>query len=358
MLTIVSLGFMLSPSPSPRIYLLAFLPIIAASFWWKYYSLAVAVFLSFFSLGADWGGQTTVPWLEWLLPPFSFLSIALVISSLTTRIDNLNEEVILAEENCLKTRKAAEMEKELLSAAAKEHEDQLIHSSRLAELGEMAAAMAHELNQPLTGIKNYARNAIYMLEEKEGTEEDIRDNLQQISRQVDRSTKIINQLRELARKTEYDFTLVNINEVVKESLEFLDPHLKLSGVAVECELAEYLPPVRGDKVRLEQVFLNILTNARQALEGCGERLLRISTFFEDKESFLVNVIIRDTGCGFKQQNADKLFAPFYTTKNPGQGTGLGLSISLSIIKSHQGSIEATGEVGRGACFTIKIPRAQ
>jgi C4-dicarboxylate-specific signal transduction histidine kinase len=275
-----------------------------------------------------------------------------------TRIEHLKEAVIMAEENCLKTKTAAEREKEVLFATAKEHEDQLIHSSRLAELGEMAAAMAHELNQPLTGIKNYSRNAIYMLEEGKGSEEDIRDNLQQISRQVDRSTKIINQLRELARKTEYDFTLININEVVKESLEFLDCHLKLSGVTVKSELANHLPPVWGDKVRLEQVFLNILTNARQAMEGCEKRTLIISTFKEDKEPFPVNVVIRDSGCGFKPQDADKLFTPFYTTKNPGQGTGLGLSISLSIVKSHQGSIEATGEIGKGACFTIKIPSTQ
>lgn len=252
-------------------------------------------------------------------------------------------------------KKEAEEKRRELSDLARKQEEQLIHSTRLAELGEMAAAVAHELNQPLTGIRNFARNAFYMLEKNVGSLDDVKNNLRLISEQVDRASKIINQMRELTRKTEHQFTQVDINSTMREAVEFLMPQFRLAGVEVTLELAPDLPPVLGDRIRLEQVFLNLLTNARQAMEESSIRRLLVKSWVNHGADLPVVVEVIDTGKGFTSEIAAKLFRPFFSTKKPGQGTGLGLSISMSIIKDHKGTIEAQGEPGKGAKFTIRLP---
>jgi len=255
-------------------------------------------------------------------------------------------------------RKESEEKRRELSELAQKQEEQLIHSTRLAELGEMAAAVAHELNQPLTGIRNFARNAFYMIEKDVGSPDEIKTNLRHISEQVDRASKIISQMRALTRKTDRQFALVDINSTVRESVEFLMPQFRLAGVEVALELATDLPQVMGDRIRLEQVFLNLLTNARHAMEEAPVRHLRVKTYLNAGARHPVRVEVIDTGKGFTPEEAGKLFRPFFTTKKPGQGTGLGLSISLSIIKDHQGTIEAEGAPGQGAKFTVSLPIAQ
>jgi histidine kinase len=219
----------------------------------------------------------------------------------------------------------------------------------------MAAGIAHELNQPLTGIKNYAKNALYMIEQGTGNQEEVKGNLQLISTQVDRASKIIGQMRELARRTERHFAPVDINQKLRETVEFVIPQMRLSGVETKLALSEDLPEVMGDGLRLEQVFLNLLMNARQAMEKAHQRHLTITTRHDPNSEWPVVIEIADTGKGFAPESAQRLFAPFFTTKEAGHGTGLGLSISLSIIKDHQGTIEAKGEVGRGATFTVRLP---
>ena len=238
---------------------------------------------------------------------------------------------------------------------AQKQEEQLVHSTRLAELGEMAAGIAHELNQPLTGIRNFARNAFYMLDQNAGTNDDVKSNLRLVSEQVDRASKIINQMRELTRRSEREFVPVNVNSIIKESVEFLAPQLRLSGVEVSFDLADALPETMGDRIRLEQVFLNLLTNARQAMEDVAERRLSIKTYFDSSNECPITVEIEDTGKGFSQEEAEKLFTPFFSTKESGRGTGLGLSISLTIVRDHNGRMEARGEPGKGARFTVRLP---
>jgi PAS domain S-box-containing protein len=254
-------------------------------------------------------------------------------------------------------RKEAERKRRELMRLAHEQEEQLVHSSRLAELGEMTAAIAHEVNQPLTGIRNFARNAAYMIEENAGSPAEIQENLRLISEQVDRASKIINQMRQLTRKTESRPNPVDLNDVIRETLDFLMPQIRLSNVEVSVNLAEDLPPVMGDKIRIEQVFLNIVTNAIQAMEEVNLRRLTVTTVMEDSGDHPVRVDVLDTGRGFGSEEAEKLFTPFYSTKKPGQGTGLGLSISLRIVKDHHGLLSATGEPGGGARFTIRLPLA-
>jgi len=253
-------------------------------------------------------------------------------------------------------RKKSERAHRELRKVAQKQEDQLVHSTRLAELGAMAASVAHELNQPLTGIKNFAKNAVFMLENDVGDPDDVPENLRQISKQVDRASRIINRMRQLTRKEEHELKPLDVNNVVRENLEFLGPQMRLSGVLVEFESAEDLPKTLGDHVRLEQVFLNLLTNARQAMESSRERRLRVRTVHESESAYPVVVEIADTGVGFDKEQRRQLFAPFFSTKKAGHGTGLGLSISLSIIKEHHGTIDAEGEPGKGATFTVRLPR--
>ena len=242
-----------------------------------------------------------------------------------------------------------------LTDLVRRQEEQLEHSTRLAELGEMAAAISHELNQPLTGIRNYARNAYYMLEQKPGAEAEVKNNLRLISAQVDRAAKIINQMRELTRRTDSVFIPLELNGVVRESIEFLLPQMKLSEVTVSLQLDDSLPLIWGDRIRLEQVFLNLLSNARQAMADVPERSLSITSRRDPAEPFVV-VEVRDTGKGFTEEQASKLFQPFYTTRKTGHG--LGLSISRAIIQDHKGFLTAAGAPDAGATFTVRLPIGQ
>jgi len=278
------------------------------------------------------------------------------VSSSVTSFEG--EPAVLVNAYDISDRKEAEEKRRELSELARKQQEQLVHSTRLAELGEMAAAIAHELNQPLTGIRNFARNAFYMLEKHVGSTDEVKGNLRLISEQVDRASRIINQMRELTRREERQFRLVNINAIIRESIEFLTPQLKLSGVEVALSLADNLPPIMADKIRLEQVFLNLLTNARQAMEDSEQRHLTVRTYLDAGNESPVVTEVEDTGRGFAAEDAEKLFRPFFSTKKAGHGTGLGLSISLSIIKDHNGAIDVVGAPGKGAKFTVRLPLSQ
>ncbi len=255
-------------------------------------------------------------------------------------------------------RKEAEAKREELQQLARKQEEQLVHSGRLAELGEMAASIAHEINQPLTVMKVLAKNATYMMDNNVGGAAEIKGNLDRINEQVDRASRIINQIRRLTRKSEPLFTPLDLNATVKESVEFLNPQFKLHGIKVSLDLAPGLPLIQGDRIRLEQVFLNILTNSRQAMENVAERRLAVKTYADQGSQYPVIVEITDSGEGFAPEKADTLFAPFYSTKKAGEGTGLGLSISLTIIKEHGGDIEAIGAPGVGSIFKVMLPASQ
>jgi C4-dicarboxylate-specific signal transduction histidine kinase len=252
-------------------------------------------------------------------------------------------------------RREAEAGRRELAELSRRQEEQLEHSTRLAEMGEMAASISHELNQPLTGIRNYARNAYYMLEQTPDAEAEVKNNLRLISEQVDRAAKIINQMRELTKRTHSTFNLLDLNSVVRESVEFILPQMKLSEVAVSLRLEDTLPPIWGDRIRLEQVFLNLLSNARQAMADVPVRKLVIESRRDPAAALPVVVQVTDTGKGFTSEQAGQLFQPFFTTRKGGHG--LGLSISRAIMLDHKGSIDATGSPGAGATFTMRLPAA-
>jgi C4-dicarboxylate-specific signal transduction histidine kinase len=140
-------------------------------------------------------------------------------------------------------------------------------------------------------------------------------------------------------------------------VDFLLPQMKLSEVEVGLSLDPELPEILGDRIRLSQVFLNLMTNARQAMEECATRKLAIRSYRATSQDLPVVIQLADSGKGFSAEEAVKLFMPFYTTKKSGHGTGLGLSISRTIIQDHQGTIEASGTPGKGATFTLRLPAA-
>jgi PAS domain S-box-containing protein len=273
-----------------------------------------------------------------------------------SRVSIAGESLEILSMTDVSARRDAEEARRQMTDLVRRQEEQLEHSTRLAEVGEMAASISHELNQPLTGIRNYARNAYYMLEQKTDAEAEVKNNLRLISEQVDRAAKIINQMRELTKRSDSVFSLLELNSVIRESVDFILPQMKLSEVAVSLRLEESLPPIWGDRIRLEQVFLNLLSNARQAMTDVPVRKLVIASRRDPAANLPVVVEVTDTGKGFSEEQARRLFQPFYTTRKGGHG--LGLSISRAIVVDHKGSIDATGSPGMGATFTMRLPAAR
>ncbi len=228
----------------------------------------------------------------------------------------------------------------------RETQGQLVQSAKLASLGTLSAGVAHELNQPLAIIRGIAQQIIA----DESLPEEIRADLEIIEGQTGRMVKIIRHLRTFCRMGTTDFTLVDVNEVVRNCFILVGAQLKAHNVEVDLQLADNLPSVLGDANELEQVFLNLITNARDALEGKPDALITILSKVEDDR---VIVEFRDNGPGIPDDVRPHIFDPFFTTKEAGKGTGLGLSISHSILKRHQGGIEFRND--GGAVFTITLP---
>jgi PAS domain S-box-containing protein len=243
-------------------------------------------------------------------------------------------------------------------------EAQLIQASKMATLGEMSAGVAHELNQPLNAIRIGSDLLKKVMESGDSLEGD-RDLLvkvyDEIGSQVERAANIINHLREFGRKSEPDEVVkVFINKPITEAFTLLGQQLKLKQIKVNLDLDESLPPVYGVSNRLEQVFINLVMNARDAIEEMLEKtsqkeregLLTIRTYQEEGR---VVAVVRDNGIGMPERVKEKIFEPFFTTKDVGRGTGLGLSISYGIVKDYEGTIEVESMPGSGTIFKITFP---
>jgi len=245
-----------------------------------------------------------------------------------------------------------------------ETEQQLIQASKMATLGEMATGVAHELNQPLSVIKTASRFFMKKIRKKEKIENDVLFTMaEEIDSYVDRATKIINHMRQFGRKSDVTLEKVQINALLKRAHEILGQQLKVRGIEVVWDLEQDLPLVMGDPDRLEQVFINLLINARDAIDERwqsqpdqkGEKTIKLITRSDTAE---ITVEIRDTGVGIPDSVLERIFEPFFTTKKVGQGTGLGLSISYGIIKDCKGSLQVVSGNDHGARFIIKFPIAE
>jgi two-component system, NtrC family, sensor kinase len=225
-------------------------------------------------------------------------------------------------------------------------EDQLMQSEKLSSIGLLAAGIAHEVNTPIAGISSYTQMLL-----KETPETDKRKNiLKKIEKQTFRAAEIVNGLLSFSRINDNEFNALDINKLITESLALLDHQLKNSHILVECSYEKLLLPVFGNAGKLQQVFLNLFLNAKDAMPSGGD--LKIQTAMNDS---LVIIDITDNGLGISEENLKKIFDPFFTTKAIGKGTGLGLAVSYGIIQEHGGRIFVNSDSGKGTHFIIKLP---
>jgi histidine kinase len=242
-----------------------------------------------------------------------------------------------------------------------EAEQQLIQASKMATLGEMATGVAHELNQPLSVIKTASNFFMRKLKKKEPIRDDILLTMsEEIDSHVERATKIINHMRQFGRKSDPNLEPILLNEVLERAFEIFSQQLKVRGIEVNWQTNPDLPRVMGNPSRLEQVIINLLINARDAIEERSDQTPDSS--IPDKISLVttsntktVTLSVCDTGVGVPDPIQGKIFEPFFTTKKVGKGTGLGLSISYSIVKECGGTIDVTGNPGGGSCFNLHFP---
>ena len=245
-----------------------------------------------------------------------------------------------------------------------EKQARLIHSSKMSTLGEMATGIAHELNQPLYIIRlgcDYLSKKIKSGKPVSG--EDLDKVLKELTTSVDRSTRIINHLREFGRKSDDSMTPTDINQVIQNAVSLMGKQLESKSILCELHLDSSIPRISANPNRLEQVFLNLLVNSRDAILSKDDlsqhgaldadaELIRIQSACDSK-----NVVIEfiDSGPGIVDQVKSKIFEPFFTTKKTGEGTGLGLAISYQIVRDHKGSIEVSNVETGGARFKLTFP---
>jgi len=224
---------------------------------------------------------------------------------------------------------------------------QITRTERLAALGQMAAGVAHEINNPLGGILLYSNLILEDLPE----DDPLRENLEKIAHQTDRCKKIVQNLLDFARTPSGEMVFLNINDLIITTLNLVKDQSMFHGINIETELGDGLPDVKGDQSRLEQAFLNLIINAADAMKGKGR--LSIKTTLSGTSH--VKIFISDTGGGIDKAYIPHIFEPFFTTKDTGRGTGLGLSITYGIIRSHNGFIDIESDKGEGTTFIISLP---
>jgi signal transduction histidine kinase len=229
----------------------------------------------------------------------------------------------------------------------------LVQAHKLKAVGTLTAGVAHELNNP---INNIMLTAETLREDYEGLPDEERlDMVNDLVAQSERAQKIVRNLLDFARESEIESEAHEIQDLIEDTLRLATNQIKLAKVKIKGDLAPNLPPVYGDRQQLEQVFLNIVLNALDAMPNGGALSIACNNT-SDRE--LVSVEFTDTGIGIPEQRVSDVFNPFYTTKPDAKGTGLGLSVSLGIIRQHGGDIEVKSEVGKGTTFSVFLPVAK
>jgi PAS domain S-box-containing protein len=233
---------------------------------------------------------------------------------------------------------------------------ELAHVARVSLMGELAASLAHELNQPLTAILSNAQAALRFMSGKQVDLEEVREILHDIVKDNSRAGEVIRRMRALVKKEELEFQSVDLRSLIADAALLVHSDAVLHNVAISLDVEDNLPPVRGDRVQLQQVALNILLNAFDAMKECSlsERKVGLQAKRQGAHSIVVSV--SDSGPGLTADKLDKVFQPFFTTK--GEGLGMGLSICRSIIESHGGRLWAENNPDRGATFYFTLPTAK
>lgn len=235
-----------------------------------------------------------------------------------------------------------------------EKQQQIVQASKLASIAELAMGVAHEINNPLNNILLLASNGIETLMSSASGSEKLLANLRHIQEEVQRAGKIVNHLRAFAGDAARGSEPIGVNSVVKDACSFLHEQLRYHGIVLTLELAKPEPIILGSAIQLEQVLINLIANARDAMESKAHKSIMVTTRRRDT---VAEIIVRDTGVGIAADIQARLFDPFFTTKDVGKGTGLGLSVCYGIIKNHRGAIDVQSQPGTGAMFTIQLPLA-
>jgi signal transduction histidine kinase len=230
---------------------------------------------------------------------------------------------------------------------------QLLQASKLASIGELATGVAHELNNPLNNIGLIAGNLLQAVQHvNEPARGSLLTNLGIIDRQVAKAAQIISHLRTFGRAAGAEKTAIRLHDVLTAALVLMDQQLRLNNIHVHLAFSEEHPVVRGNAIQLEQVFVNLLSNACDSLKQSVAKTVSLTTRLYGDAA---EVIIQDSGHGIASEDLQRIFDPFFTTKAVGSGTGLGLSISYGIIQDHGGTIVAESRAGDGAMFTLRFP---
>jgi two-component system NtrC family sensor kinase len=270
------------------------------------------------------------------------------IGDLAQSFDKMSEELRVANNKLLEWGKTLEKKVEERTEEIRKMQSHLIQQEKLASLGKLAAGIAHEINNPLGGILIYSH---LLLEEADKGGPEF-DSLKKIVKETTRCKEIVKGLLQFARPKEPEMIQTDINEILDNSLSIIEGQALFQNIELEKQYASDLPRIVADSTQLQQVFMNIILNGAEAMDGNGKFTIKTSLGSDRKN---IHIEFVDTGHGIKEEDKKRLFEPFFTTKEVGKGTGLGLAISYSIIQKHEGTIKVKSQEDKGSTFTVIIP---
>jgi len=270
------------------------------------------------------------------------------IGYLADSFNKMTDDLDAANKKLIEWGKTLEKKVEERTKELREMQAHLIQSEKLASLGKLAAGVAHEINNPLGGILIYS----HLILEDLNKESPYYSNLRKIVKETSRCKEIVKGLLEFARPKEPETSIVNINDVVEKSLSIIETKTLFQNIKIKKKYSSSLPKITADSAQLQQVFINMIINAAEAMEGNGS--LTIETGINDSGKQII-IRFQDTGPGIPEEVKNRLFEPFFTTKEVGKGTGLGLAICYSFIRKHNGTIEVKSKLNQGSTFIVKLP---
>jgi len=279
-------------------------------------------------------------------------------------LEKMNEELKLAQSELLQSKKeleeySARLEQKVeeRTKQLKETQARLVQSAKMATIGQLGAAVAHELNNPISGILGYAQFILQKLSKPEFTAKEskaCKQNIEYIQEEANHCKKIIGSLLSFSRKPLVARESMDIKQLIENTFSLIKKELKLQNIKYITQYEHDLPNISGNANEMQQAFINIIINAQQAMPKGGTLNIRVRTRMKDRKKHL-EINFKDTGCGIPKEHLEKVFEPFFTTKEDWKSVGIGLSIAYQIIKDHNGTIAVESAVGKGTTFTIALP---
>ena len=270
--------------------------------------------------------------------------------SYASELDSISKSPFLKEEESMLKAIAGELghvaERKHFEEERERLQQQLLHADRLVTVGQLTAGVAHELNEPLNGILGFAQ----LIKKSGSIKQDVEKDIDKIIKASLHGREIIRKLMLFSRQAEPEKKMININERIDDGLYLLETRLKKSNILLHKDFEDDLPLIEIDPSQLNQVMVNLVVNAIQAMPDGGALTIKTKSLIN-----AVNVIVEDTGVGMDEEQINKIFIPFYTTKGVNEGAGLGLPVALGIVQSHHGTIDVKSEPGKGTVFTVKLP---